>query len=221
MSQSNSIVLNVRKFVNDLFDRKSTIAALYHNFDHTLDVVASVKEIAKALNIHQEKTEVIVIAAWFHDTGYLFSPVEHEERSVKIATDFLRKEGYSAAKIKEVVGCIRATKVPQRPKSLIQKVMADADLLSLGKKDSIEKGELLRTEIENLSGKPMSEKQWIKQSIKFFQGHHYHTTYAIMYYSENREKNLRMLQQRLDKLETKRKKAKAETTKVNAPKKKR
>lgn len=220
MSQSNIIILEASKYVNDLFDRKSTIAALYHNFDHTLDVVASVKEIAKAMDIHHDKTEVIVIAAWFHDTGYLFSPVDHEERSVKIATEFLRKEGYPAAKIKEVAGCIRATKVPQRPKNLIQKVMADADLLSLGKKDSIEKGELLRTEVENLSGKTMSEKEWIKQSIKFFQGHHYHTTYAIIYYSENREKNLRILQQRLNKLESKKQKTIADKPKKIKPKKK-
>ena len=213
------IIPKVNKFVNELFDQKSTIAALYHNFDHTLDVVANVKEIAKALNIHFDKTEVIIIAAWFHDTGYLFTPEEHEERSVHIATDFLKKNGYPAAKIKAVCGCIRATKVPQRPKNLIEKVMADADLLSLGKKDSIEKGELLRTEIENLSGKPMSEKAWVKQSITFFQGHHYHTSYAIQYYSENRERNLRALQLQLEKLEKKKPKPSASSKKTPAKKK--
>lgn len=201
MSISSTVLIKVSKHVNELFDRKSTIAAMYHNFDHTLDVVANVKEIAKAMDLHGEKTEVIVIAAWFHDTGYLFSPVEHEERSVKLATKFLKKIGYPEKKIAEVAGCIRATKVPQRPKNLIEKVMSDADLLSLGKKDSIEKGEMLRAEIENMTGKLMSERMWIKQSIAFFQDHHYHTEYAIQYYSENRQRNLKVLQAQLERLD--------------------
>ncbi|MFA5832362.1 MAG: HD domain-containing protein [Bacteroidota bacterium] len=213
MTKSNSVLPSVSKFVNDLFDRKSTIAAMYHNFDHTLDVVANVKEIAKAANLSKEKTEIIVIAAWFHDTGYLFSPEEHEERSIVIATDFLKKAGYPSEKIKDVAGCIRATKVPQRPKNLIQEVMGDADLLSLGKSDSIEKGELLRAEIESLSGKTMSEREWIKQSIKFFQGHHYHTSYAVQRYSESRNKNLHDLERRLEKLEQRKKPSKSSTTK--------
>jgi predicted metal-dependent HD superfamily phosphohydrolase len=217
MGISNSIVIKVSKHVNELFDRKSTIAAMYHNFDHTLDVVANVKEISKAMELSGEKTEVIVIAAWFHDTGYLYSPVEHEERSVKLATAFLKKIGYPEKKIAEVAGCIRATKVPQRPKNLIEKVMSDADLLSLGKKDSIEKGEMLRAEIENMSGKPMSEKAWVKQSIAFFQDHHYHTDYAIQYYSENRQRNLKVLQAQLEKLE--RGHGKKEKTPVIAAKK--
>lgn len=201
MSISGTVLIKVSKHVNEVFDRKSTIAAMYHNFDHTLDVVANVKEIAKAMELSGEKTEVIIIAAWFHDTGYLFSPKDHEERSVKLATTFLKKIGYPEKKIAEVAGCIRATKVPQRPKNLIEKVMSDADLLSLGKRDSIEKGEMLRAEIENMSGKMMSEKDWVKQSIAFFQGHHYHTDYAIQHYSENREKNLRVLQTQLEKLD--------------------
>lgn len=219
MSISSTVLLKVSKYVNELFDRKSTIAAMYHNFDHTLDVVANVKEIAKAMNISGEKAEVIIIAAWFHDTGYLYSPVEHEERSITIATAFLKKINYPARKIAEVAGCIRATKVPQRPHNLIEKVMSDADLLSLGKKDSIEKGEMLRWEIENLTGKPLSERAWIKQSIAFFQGHHYHTDYAIQHYSENRQKNLKALEQRLAKLERAYKKNEASDAKIPVPKK--
>ncbi|MFZ4620781.1 MAG: HD domain-containing protein [Bacteroidota bacterium] len=219
MSISSTVLIKVSKHVNELFDRKSTIAAMYHNFDHTLDVVANVKEIAKAMDLSGDKTEVIVIAAWFHDTGYLFSPVEHEERSVKLATTYLKKIGYPEKKIAEVAGCIRATKVPQHPKNTIEKVMSDADLLSLGKKDSIEKGEMLRAEIENLSGKVMSEKNWVKQSIAFFQGHHYHTDYAIQHYSENRERNLKALQAQLEKLERPRVKKPAAAAKTPAKRK--
>lgn len=202
MHTKKNILLSASKFVNDLFDRKSTIAALYHNFDHTLEVVEHVKEISTAMNVNPTNKEIVLLAAWFHDTGYLFSPVEHEERSAAIASEFLSNNHYPASKIKKVVGCIRATKVPQQPKNEIEKIMSDADLLHLGKRDSIARGEMLRAEIESLSGKALPEDEWIRQSISFHQGHHYHTDYAVAKYTASRDKNLKILKQRLKKLES-------------------
>ncbi len=198
-----NILLGASKFVNHLFDKKSTIAALYHNFDHTLEVVEHVKEISTALKVTPPNKEVVLLAAWFHDTGYLFSPVEHEERSVAIATEYLRSVDYPEAKIKRVSGCIRATKVPQQPRTELEKIMGDADLLHLGKRDSIARGEMLRAEIESMSGTPLPEEEWVRQSISFHQGHHYHTTYAVKKYTASRERNLHTLQRRLKVLERK------------------
>jgi HD superfamily phosphodiesterase len=204
MTVKTNILLSTSKYVNHLFDTKSTIAALYHNFDHTLEVVENVKEISTAMKVRPADMEVVLLAAWFHDTGYLFSPVEHEERSITIATEFLRNSGYPETKIKRIAGCIRATKVPQHPKTELERIMADADLLSLGKKDSIARGELLRTEIESMSGKPIPEKEWVQQSISFHLGHHYHTPYAVKQYTANRDRNLKILQRRLRSLEVQR-----------------
>ncbi|MFA6469140.1 MAG: HD domain-containing protein [Bacteroidota bacterium] len=213
MSITGNIVLSASKYVNHLFDRKSTIAALYHNFDHTLEVVEHVKEISTAMRINQANKEIVLLAAWFHDTGYLFSPVEHEERSIVIATEFLRAHGYPETKIKMIAGCIRATKVPQQPKTDLEKIMSDADLLHLGKKESIARGEMLRTEIESMSGKLLPENEWIKQSISFHEGHHYHTTYAIKKYTSSRDQNLKVMQKRLKSLESKKARAVAPANK--------
>lgn len=201
MTVKKNILLSASKYVNHLFDKKSTIAALYHNFDHTLEVVEHVKEISTALNVNPVNKEIVLLAAWFHDTGYLFSPVEHEERSVAIATEFLRSMNYPDTKVRKVAGCIRATKVPQQPKSELEMIMGDADLLHLGKRDSIARGEMLRAEIESMSGKQLSEEEWVKQSISFHLGHHYHTSYAIKKYTASRDRNLRVLQKRLRTLE--------------------
>ncbi|MFA6457031.1 MAG: HD domain-containing protein [Bacteroidota bacterium] len=215
MSITKNILLSASKYVNHLFDRKSTIAALYHNFDHTLEVVEHVKEISAAMKVNQVNKEIVLLSAWFHDTGYLYSPVEHEERSVVIATEFLRSHRYPEAKIKKIVGCIRATKVPQQPKTDLEKIMCDADLLLLGKKDSNTRGEMLRAEIESMSGKSLPEDEWIKQSVSFFQGHHYHTTYAIKQYTASRNRNLKALQMRLKTLESKKNLARTLALKKN------
>lgn len=202
MNIKKNILLSASKYVNHLFDRKSTIAALYHNFDHTLEVVEHVKEISTAMNVSAVNKEIVLLAAWFHDTGYLFSPVGHEERSIAIATEFLRSNNYPETKVKKVAGCIRATKVPQQPKNELEMIMADADLLNLGKKDSIARGEMLRTEIESMSGKPLPEAEWIRQSISFHLGHRYHTSYAIKKYASSQDRNLKILQKRLKSLES-------------------
>ena len=203
MSKSQSILVKSRIFVNDLFNKRSTIAALFHNFDHTLEVVHNVKEIATAVNLNKIDTETVMIAAWFHDTGYLFTRDEHEERSVLIATDFLHDQDFPEKRIKQIAGCIRATKVPQQPKNLMEQIMSDADLLHLGMNDSIERGEMLRAELEGITGSELPESDWIKESISFFKGHSYHTTYAKEKYSKARDKNLALLQKRLLTLQKK------------------
>lgn len=201
MSINTKIIRDSKSHVYNLFHKKNPGSALYHNYHHTVEVAAHAEEIAKGMKLNKTDTEIVLISAWFHDTGYLFSRIEHEERSANIAAIFLRGQKYAEEKIEKVMGCIRATKVPQRPKTVLEQVMCDADLLHLGKKDSIEKGEMLRREIEITMGHMMLEKDWIKQSITFFNSHSYHTLYANKKYNKPRQQNLAKLQQRLKTLE--------------------
>ncbi len=201
MSVNTKIVRESKSHVHNLFHKKNPGSALYHNYNHTVEVAQHAEEIARGMKLIKSDTEIVLISAWFHDTGYLFSRNEHEERSANIAAIFLRGQKYAEDKIQKVMGCIRATKVPQRPKTVLEQVMCDADLLHLGKKDSIEKGEMLRREIEITMGHMMLEKDWIKQSITFFNSHNYHTPYAKKEYNKPRQQNLAKLKQRLKALE--------------------
>jgi HD-GYP domain-containing protein (c-di-GMP phosphodiesterase class II) len=42
----------------------------FHNLQHTLEVVERVKLIAQNCSLSSEETELILIAARFHDTGF-------------------------------------------------------------------------------------------------------------------------------------------------------
>jgi predicted metal-dependent HD superfamily phosphohydrolase len=202
MTVHSDIVRKAGYHVRMLFQKQQSYPGLYHNYDHTVEVVNNAAEIAAAMKIEKAETEILLLAAWFHDTGYLESPQEHEERSMNIAAQFLSGQSYPQKKTDRVVACIRATKLPQQPNDLLEKVMCDADLLNLGKKGSLEKGELLRLENESMNDLRMSEEEWLRQSISFYKDHQYHTTYAIQKYSERRDRNLRKLRKRLQKLET-------------------
>ena len=74
---------------------------------------------------------LLQLATWFHDTGYSEGPEEHEERSCVNAENFLKGK-IPDADLEIVKGCIRSTKVPQRPTSILEQIICDADLSHLG-----------------------------------------------------------------------------------------
>ncbi|MDP1676137.1 MAG: HD domain-containing protein [Bacteroidota bacterium] len=201
MAVYSEIVQISSTHVYNLFHNQNSDSALYHNYNHTLEVVSHTKEIATGMNLSLEELEIVLIAAMFHDTGYLQTREDHEELSASIAEQFLSKQHYSQENIKKVIGCIRATKVPQQPVTLLEKVICDADLLNLGKEDCIEKGEVLHKEIEHAIGKSIPEKDWLKQSINFFHEHSYHTDYVRKRYNKSRDENLKKLEEQLHSLE--------------------
>lgn len=203
MSVNTEILRKARSHVYNLFHEHLDQKIKYHNYDHTLEVVTHAVEIAEGMKLSRTEMEIVMLAAWFHDTGYLSSPKDHEERSAGIAATFLQEQKYPSEKIEKVVGCILATKVPQQPNNVLEQVMCDADLLHLGKKGIIEKGELLRREFESAKGETIPERDWIQQSIEFFGQHHYHTSYALKVYDEKRGENLLKLKKRLKKIEAK------------------
>lgn len=201
MTVHSEIVQVSTAHVYNLFHNQNADSALYHNYNHTLEVINHAEEIAKGMNLSEEELEIVIIAAMFHDTGYLRTREDHEELSASIAGQFLNEQGYAQVKIQKVIGCIKATKVPQRPETVLEKVICDADLLNLGKEDCIEKGEVLHKEIEHAIGKSIPEKDWLKQSIKFFHEHSYHTEYVRQRYNKSRDENLKKLEEQLHLLE--------------------
>jgi predicted metal-dependent HD superfamily phosphohydrolase len=203
MSLSTEILRKASSYVYNLYHDAPNGTTLYHNYNHTVEVAAHTMEIAEGMKLSTPEMETVLLAAWFHDTGYLQSPQDHERRSAEIAVTFLKNQHYPEEKIENVVGCILATKVPQQPKNLLEQIVCDADLLHLGKKECLRKGEMLRMELEAFNGEQISQRDWLKRSIDFLKHHHFHTAYALQEYNERREDNLTKMKKKLKKLEHK------------------
>ena len=58
-------------FVSNLLKDKLSNLYSYHNFNHTLTVVNAVKELCKKEKVEGDEKEMLLVAAWFHDTGYV------------------------------------------------------------------------------------------------------------------------------------------------------
>lgn len=179
----------VESFLNDNLSEK----IYYHNLDHTLEVVEASYEVGKGSALSDENLETVLIAAWFHDTGYSKGMVGHEVKSKEIAERFLRENKVEEKKIAEVCGCIIATKLPQRPTSKIEEVLCDADLFHLSTKDFLKKSELLRKEFSLDLDNEIEDREWLKESIKFLKKHNYFTEYGKEKLFPAKKKNIKKL----------------------------
>ncbi|CAM1356173.1 MULTISPECIES: Pycsar system effector family protein [Tenacibaculum] len=172
---------------------------VYHNIAHTQRVVEKSKELAELELLDERDTEILLTAAWFHDTGYTVDLNNHEEESVKIASEFLKKEGGEEI-IDEVTRIILATKMGVVPNSLLEKIVRDADCSHLGSKNYEEFSELLRKELELTKGLEFSDIDWLTNNINFLtQDHKYYSVKAIKTWEKQKGKNLAQLLKGLKK----------------------
>ncbi len=173
-----SDILNIiEDHVNDVFN-KSSVHLLYHNINHTYDVVEAVKTLSTHLNITESEFKTLQIAAWFHDIGYLENMINHELHSAKYAADFLRNQHFKGEIITTVTNCILATKLDAPATTLLEKTLVDADLYNLGTEKHFNNAALLQQELGFLRNKKIEDVEWLKIEIPFLKRHIYQTDYA-------------------------------------------
>ncbi len=192
----NKLVEEVSRFVINSF-KSNPAFFLYHNLHHTREVVDLVEDLAQNSGVESEGLELLLIAAWFHDIGYAETIPLHEERSAEKAEEFLRKKDYPQEKIDAVKKLILATKVPQNPESNLEKIMCDADIAYIGKKDFMSRIKLLRKEWKQTIQKEFSDPEWFRENIHFLESNSFHTEYAKRKFGETRKENLAALKQKL------------------------
>ncbi|HTE24470.1 Pycsar system effector family protein [Flavitalea sp.] len=175
---AQQLLVQVRQYVVNLLHSKLNPAFIFHNLDHTKDVVKSSELLADFYKIGDEDRLPLIVAAWFHDTGYINGMAKgHEYVSQKIAKEFLEGKANEDF-IAKVNHCIDSTRVPQSPGSQIEMIMCDADLFHLGTESFDERNKLLRKEINKLSDIKISKKEWHKMNLQFLQQHQYFTSYG-------------------------------------------
>jgi len=150
----------------------------YHNLAHTHQVVEAAREIGERSGLNSREMENVIIAAWFHDTGYAECIENHEEESVKIMRSALQSWNVSEERINSIAEIILATRMPQQPKNLMCRILCDADLYHLSHPEFVEKSEMLRREINKVCNKRLNRADWMHLSFNFIKEHCYFTEYG-------------------------------------------
>lgn len=199
-SAAQHLLQEARQYVTGIFTNKVNPAFVYHNLEHTKEVVEAADLMASRLSLPEEDRPALLLAAWFHDTGYSAGqPKRHEEVSRDIAAAFLQSRGIDQETIDKVSNAIMATKWPQSPTNLLEQILCDADLSHLGMPIFPEKNKLLRQELNLLFDNKLSKKEWRQKNIFFLQQHRYFTEYGKTVLEPVKLQHLQKLIQKADK----------------------
>ncbi len=194
----------IEEYIEELFLKEIPEHLTYHNFIHTEYVVDQAKIIGGKSGLNNEEIDMVVAAAWFHDSGFTVSHIDHEEGSKRIAQEYLSSHGTQQDVIDRVLKCIDATKIPQDPgDDLLSKVLCDADMSYSSEDFYIDRTLLLRKEWNNVSDRKLSKRSYLKETIEMFDNHTYHTEYGRQMLKPGKEKNYKRLYIMLNKEEKK------------------
>ncbi len=179
---------------------------LYHNYDkapsqHVIRVINAVSILSKLESISNDATELLRIAALYHDVGYPNGSINHEERSAEIAGTTLKRFDLNPQSIATVKNSILATQgtfkdgtIVTSPQTLEQKILCDADMSIVGEDPDVflEVNDLLRQEIGDEVG--ASDKNiWNNRQILFYERLRWHTHSASVLWEEQKQINIQAI----------------------------
>lgn len=186
----------VTKYLNDNLDS----SFVYHNIAHTQRVVEKAYELIEDLELSDDEKEQLILAAWFHDTGFAKTIEGHEKESAALASSFLKSENTSEETIKKVSEIILATEMPYEPKNQLEGLIRDADCSHISSKNYEDYTSLLRKEWELTLGKKVSNSDWLQENIDFLTSHTFHSEIATKKWQKRKGLNLANLIQNHNKI---------------------
>lgn len=173
------IVTEAGKFVAEIFKSKVNPFFVFHNLEHTIQVVTAAEEIEGYYQLNNDDQFVLFLSAWFHDTGFSSGHAEeHEKESIKLVKEFLSSRIADQGMIIRIAACIQATHMPQQPLNLVEKIICDADLFHLGTNLFSERSKLLRKELRAYYKSDFADDEWRQRNIEFLKSHNYFTGYC-------------------------------------------
>lgn len=198
----NQLLLNIENYVFNLFKDNLSLDFTYHNFMHTVKVVEAIKTLSAEEQISTDLQEKLLIAGWFHDTGYTKTVQGHEKESVNIAKQYLNEHNFDENYINEVQDYILITTLNIVPKNIGEAIVKDADNYHLGQTEYPKISELLRDEIAKICHKEFSDYEWHLENRNFFLNvHHFYTDAAKKHWQKGKEENLIYTQNKIKEIE--------------------
>jgi len=193
-----------RHHVTEIFNGNHDPRFVFHSIEHTEDVAEACSLMSDYYKLEDEDRFVLMMAAWFHDTGYTSGQADgHEEVSIQMLHEFAQIHPIDEVPLQRITSAIQATKMPQTPLSQVEKILCDADLMHLSTPDFKAKNQLLKQERENLLGGDIQKKEWQKNNVEFLSGHKYFTEYGQQFLEPRKQENLGQIPNKKKKKEGK------------------
>ncbi|MGA7144629.1 MAG: HD domain-containing protein [Desulfobacterales bacterium] len=195
----------VDRYIRGLLRDELPEGLKYHIADHTLHptkgVVASANRIAISENISEHDRELLITAAYFHDTGYIREYEKNEPIAARMAGRILKLIGYKPNEVVRVQNMILSTDLESEPESHVEKILCDADLDHFGREDFFKLDARLREEWCAIGIDVSDEVKWYKGTLEIIKKHQYYTESQKKLRKKGKQKNIKSLIKKLENIE--------------------
>jgi len=209
------LIKQAKSALLELFNQQQPSHLLYHSYQHSIEVAETCLLIAQNETLTPQERENLLIAAYFHDIGYLMGYQNHENSSKKFAQQWLEAQHFPQEGIHQILACIEATRFGHNPQNLLEQIIADADI-SYGIKKYKLRSRLLRSEWESAHtiAKTYPKMEWLKLQTQFLSQIRFHTDYARQHFAPLALKHWVTETKKLSELEKEQQKAKEKDKKA-------
>ncbi|MCH2045767.1 MAG: HD domain-containing protein [Saprospiraceae bacterium] len=177
-----TLIKNIQEYIRSLYQehKDSTAKHLYyHNYTHTLGVVKVVDDLNKHSDLTKEEKEASLIAAWFHDIGYLFDYQIHEDKGIELLKGYASTKSIIPDKLLALaISGIDGTRMGRKATTEIEQILADADMAYGFVNNFNETGNALRKEWKYQLNKEYTDQEWDQLQYNFLNHIHFYTAYA-------------------------------------------
>lgn len=195
---ATDIFKQAEEHVTELYNSSPQNNLVYHSIDHTRAVVDHANEIASHYELTEKEIIILNIAAWFHDTGHIYTgPAGHEEKSVEIMKTWLEGKDIYEALADDISRTIMATKMETKPSGILQEIIKDADTYHFGTKGFKKKDKLMKKEMK-LRNLNTILLEWDKNTLAILENHIFYTDYCKTRLEERKQKNIEKVKKEID-----------------------
>ncbi len=178
-----------KRFAHQLSDK-----LVYHNLSHTQRILQSIQEIGQAESLSDEELEVVTLAGWFVNSGFLhldkFGKIESprdlfaycNQHSIEIARQELQKHQVAPEKIELVTTIIRDGAPLAENPSRLGIILADAVTADWAKPGSKKRLKLLYEEFLLTDVVSFGKSTWYDEVLSYLQTHQYLTEFGQTHY---------------------------------------
>ena len=198
MTLTTEILREAALYVNDYYNNHFNGQYSFHNYERTVNIVRNCDTLAVRMHLDARDLKITHLAAWFLELGYAKNYDSHQESSVELAREFLKKAGVDEEIIQQIEDSILSTREPQQPVSLMSQIICDARMYHLGTRGAYELMGALRAELAAIAQKEFTEEKWLQHNVEVIIDHFYFTEGAREMFQKRQEKLLAQFRKKLE-----------------------
>lgn len=201
-----SLLQEAEAYITELFQKEIPSTFEYHDLQHTREVVHYSRIIGEEEKLSEKEMETLLLAAWFHDSGFAREKFNHEHHSFIEAKEFLQNR-IEPERLDIIGETILSTRLPQQPRSKLARILCDADTFHLSlEEEFVVRSEKLKNEWRNAYNMELDDRTFWDQTAFFINIHEYFTQYGKTVLQPGKEYNQWKVREKIKELEKDQKK---------------